>query len=90
MRAKSPPAKELPKTARCYVVPDGRKFKVEHWTVWLGLTPIGTRLIRSTGVAPDLDVCGKTLEEATALMHEWTRFLDKQEALKEKLKKKSR
>lgn len=85
-------SKELPKTGRCHVVPDGRKFKVEHWTVWLGLSPIGTRLIHNKGSIPhpDLDVWGKTLEEAAALMWEWTRFLDKQEALKEKSKKKSR
>ena len=83
--------KELPKTDRCHVVPDGRRFKVMHWTVYLGLTPIGTRLIRSTGVVPDLDVCGKTLEEATALMREWTRFLDKQdEEIAKRKGKKSR
>lgn len=80
MPRKSTP-KPLPRTSRCCVVPDGRLFKVECLNIYIGNTPIGGRLIRNSGSisAPSLDVWGKSLEEATKLMYEWTDFLDRQD-----------
>lgn len=91
MRAKSP-AKELPRTDHCVVSADGpRHYKVEHICPLMSCTtPIGPRLVRSKLAHPDFDVWGKTLEEATLLMHQWTKFLDLQERDKQKAKRKSR